>query len=167
VDKKIAQAEAILNYTFAEKALVAEAIQMAAPQAFLTFNGGRDIVNNNKQVTVLGDVVPAQALYKKWYQASPAMGTNAPPHKHKSALDNIPLFERGRELGIDTLILASLGYVGPATKSMVATTLEALFGATFLDGCESAVVAAVEHLGLDNRPSLMVTLQTHILLPHL
>jgi len=65
----INEAERILNYVFINKALCVEAIQMAAPQVKVLFNGGRSIIQNNKRLAVLGDSALSFALCKKWYEA--------------------------------------------------------------------------------------------------
>jgi ribonuclease-3 len=69
IDRKIVEAERILNYVFADKSLCVEAIQMAAPEVVVNFNGGRSIIQSNKRLAVLGDSVLSLELCKKWYQA--------------------------------------------------------------------------------------------------
>jgi hypothetical protein len=69
IDRHIAEAERILNYKFIEKALCAEAIQMAAPESLVYFNSDRSIIPNNKRLAVLGNSVLSLELCKKWYRA--------------------------------------------------------------------------------------------------
>ena len=49
---------------------------------------------------------------------------------------------------------------------MLITTLEALIGAIYQEAGEAVVVSVIEHLGLDNHPSLMVTFNTFSFGPH-
>jgi hypothetical protein len=83
---------------------------------------------------------------------SPAAWTTA----RNEMLGNTALHRRGKQLGIDAVIITGAGYFGSAGANMVATTFEALFGAIYEDGGEAAVIAAVQHVELDNHSSLMV-----------
>jgi hypothetical protein len=65
-DENIARAEQIFNYVFTRKELCVEALQMAAPQAFVVVNGVNRMVENNKRLAVRGNVVMAHCLCEKW-----------------------------------------------------------------------------------------------------
>jgi ribonuclease-3 len=71
-------------------------------------------------------------------------------------LGNAALYWRGRQLGIDTVIITGAGYFGATGVNMVATTFEAVLGAIYEESGEAAVLAAVQHVGLHNHSSLMV-----------
>ncbi|KAF2648534.1 hypothetical protein K491DRAFT_698824 [Lophiostoma macrostomum CBS 122681] len=112
-------------------------------------------------MAVLGDSVLSKVLCTMWFRARDNAGNAHQPAAWTSIrndiLGNAGLSQRGRTHGIDTCVLASDGNRGLVTDKMVATTLEALFGAVYLDGGDDAVVRAVEHLGIDQHPLLMVT----------
>lgn len=73
--------EAILGYTFINKLLCAEAVQMAGPRATVNVEDGDSFaskfrqVDNNKRLAVLGDAVLAKLLCEEWYQTTDANGT--------------------------------------------------------------------------------------------
>jgi ribonuclease-3 len=74
IDQKIFRAERILNYTFLNKALCAEALQMAAPLALLNFDGNLQRVYRNNRLAILGDATLAQTMCKMWYSATTVEG---------------------------------------------------------------------------------------------
>jgi ribonuclease-3 len=61
--------EAITSYKFTKKLLCAEATQMASPQTAVIYEGSFIGVDNNKRLSILGDVVLAKALCARWYGA--------------------------------------------------------------------------------------------------
>jgi hypothetical protein len=69
IDRKIEQAEKILGYMFKDKALCAEALQMAGTFPEFAFNGGSHCVSKNKTLAIVGDSVMTYALCKKWWLA--------------------------------------------------------------------------------------------------
>jgi ribonuclease-3 len=78
IDTKIAQAEQVLGHVFVNKALCAEAIQMAGPRAMASFNETHQIVYNNKRLAILGDAILTQQLCKMWYRATTVRGMSLP-----------------------------------------------------------------------------------------
>lgn len=73
-------------------------------------------------------------------------------------LGNKALGDLGRNLGVGPLILVSPGFNEPeATTNMLATTIEAIFGAIDLDGGESAVLETMKYLKLHEHPALTST----------
>jgi ribonuclease-3 len=74
-------------------------------------------------------------------------------------LTNDGLASRGYELGIDQCIFVHGGTYNKSPK-MVATTLEAVIGAVFLDGGDEAATRVIEHLGFLGHRFLSVTLHT-------
>jgi ribonuclease-3 len=61
--------EAITSYKFTQKLLCAEAAQMASPQTAVIYDGSLIGVDNNRRLSILGDVVLAKALCARWYEA--------------------------------------------------------------------------------------------------
>ncbi|KAF2713010.1 ribonuclease III, partial [Pleomassaria siparia CBS 279.74] len=153
IDSKVTQAETILGYIFTHKLLCAEAIQMSAPREYVLMAGETRFVENNKRLAVLGDTALANALCKLWYQKRDVLAA-AWTELRNDILGNAGLSQRGDDLGIGSLVISSHGYNGPASAKMVATTFEALVGAVYLDGGDDAVMHVVEHLGLNQHPSL-------------
>lgn len=76
VEIKAAQIELLIRYTFTDKLLAAEAVQMAAPRVTAAY---RSLVGlpNNKRLSVLGDAVLNKVLCSLWYNARDRNGTNA------------------------------------------------------------------------------------------
>jgi ribonuclease-3 len=66
--------EGLLDYTFTEKRIAVEAVQMAAPQIACIYNGAFDGLNNNKRLSVLGDAVLAKVLCGAWFEARDPRG---------------------------------------------------------------------------------------------
>lgn len=73
-------------------------------------------------------------------------------------LSNGNLARRGQDLGIGTCVFCNEGTV--VSAKMIASTLEAIVGAVYLDGGDAAVSLVIEHLGLTNHRLLMVTLKS-------
>ncbi|KAF2874357.1 ribonuclease III domain-containing protein [Massariosphaeria phaeospora] len=134
-NENIAMAEQILAYTFNDKLLCAEALQMAAPTTFLVVNNNFEGVKNNKRLAVLGDVALAQALCKMWYQATDGAGQLQPPgawtELRNDILGNANLSRVGESLGLGRIIVMSEGNGGHASPRMLATTVEAMAGAVY------------------------------------
>ena len=77
----------------------------------------------------------------------------------KGQLDNPPLAARGRLLSFDKCIVVNPGATPDAsgnyaTEKMVATAMEAIAGAVYLDGGEGRLAEVMRHLGYDQHPLL-------------
>jgi ribonuclease-3 len=72
-------------------------------------------------------------------------------------LSNDSLARRGYDHGIDTFVYCNAGTV--VSAKMVASTLEAIIGAVYQDGGDTAVLQVVEHLGFLEHRLLMVMLR--------
>lgn len=73
VDATAAKIELLTGYSFTDKLLAAEAVQMAAPTVavmYPTFRG----LSNNKRLSILGDAILAKTLCGLWYSARNARG---------------------------------------------------------------------------------------------
>jgi dsRNA-specific ribonuclease len=66
----------------------------------------------------------------------------------KGQLGNRPLTARGRRLSIDRFFILNSG-TRCATDKMVATGMEAIAGAVYLDGGEGGLKEVMRHLGFD------------------
>ena len=62
---RITQAQAILNYTFHDPNLLAEAL--SASGANIPLPNGQNIPKGNKRLAIVGDAAAALALVEEWY----------------------------------------------------------------------------------------------------
>lgn len=69
---KIATAEAIIRYTFVDKSLLWEALQMAG--SGVTYAGNRTVPDGNKHLAVGGDTVAQTVLWQQWYRTGERKG---------------------------------------------------------------------------------------------
>lgn len=155
----VEKAEHIFDYVFKDKKLCAQALQMMqSPSVTMPVNGRHEDIPHNSRLAVLGDCVLGQTLCKMWFYTT---GFNGLPLSkgawdvaRQTVLGNAALHERGDSLGIGELIFANPGTARPFSEKMIAATLQAIFGAIYLDGGEAAVMDAIRHVGFDDHPSL-------------
>ncbi|KAF2709146.1 hypothetical protein K504DRAFT_434035 [Pleomassaria siparia CBS 279.74] len=163
-DLRISRAESSLGYVYENKLLAAEAIQMGAPITHLVVGGIYRPVGNNKRLALVGETALANALCKLWYEAHDSLGGPQPlaawDALRKDVLGNANVARRGEEICIETCIIMSNGNCGLASAKMIATTLQALVGAVYLDGGEAAVMHVVDNLGFVQHPTLRVMLKS-------
>lgn len=179
-DVTVPQVELLTNYTFTDKLLAAEAVQMAAPKVALIFQSFQGL-SNNKRLSVLGDAVLTKVPCGLWFNARDRHGTIfyqlssdvrlTVPGRDLDASDrttlrndmlsNDRLARRGYDHGIDAYVYCNMGTI--VSAKMVASTLEAIIGAVYQDGRDSAVFQVIERLGFFEHRLLMVSL----LPPHL
>lgn len=77
-EAKASELEALIGYTFADKCLAAEAVQMEAPHIAVIMDNNFLGLNNNKRLSVLGDAVLAKELSSAWYKARDSHSRVAP-----------------------------------------------------------------------------------------
>lgn len=162
LEARVPMIEEMFGYVFVNKALCAEAIQMAMPEMQVVFDGAYRTIRKNNLLAVVGDISLNHALCKMWYSHTHStlrQTSTAWTQARNDLASNAALATRGNSLGLGPLIYVTGGYYGPASDKMIATTIEAIIGAIDMDGGEPAVVEAVKHLGFDDHPSLMVTSQ--------
>lgn len=176
-DQKIAEVERILEYNFNDKLLCAQALQMAAPLSVLSVNGSNRMVDINKRLAILGDAVAAQTLCRVWFATKNQFGTLIRAHRiatrdntdnlegtlqtkadwddiRQSRLSNSALAALGTSLGLGSTIIAAPGLFGPPGEKMMATAMEAVLGAVYLDGGDDAVTRVMVQIELI-QPSVM------------
>lgn len=71
-DRKIAQVEHITGHTFSDTLLGAASLQMSG--TWLMIQGKFQLIDNNKELAVLGDCVLDTVLCKMWYEKRDAKG---------------------------------------------------------------------------------------------
>jgi ribonuclease-3 len=74
IEAKASQIECLVGYTFTNKRLAAEAVQMAAPKIAIIDNDGFTGLDNNRRLAVLGDAVLAKILCAAWFKARDPQG---------------------------------------------------------------------------------------------
>ncbi|KAF2822555.1 hypothetical protein CC86DRAFT_80144 [Ophiobolus disseminans] len=160
IDARISQIELITGYTFTEKPLCAEALQMEAPEVSYFISGSWHLVKKNKDLESVGDTIIAVVLCTKWYNFRDDQGKRLPVGIwdkliRQKYLCNKNLARAGFAAGIDKCIIKNPGLVR-ATNDMVANTMEAVIGAAYLDSNESLDIAGsiMEKLGLNTHSLL-------------
>ncbi|KAF2124491.1 ribonuclease III [Dothidotthia symphoricarpi CBS 119687] len=156
---KAAQIEEMIGYTFNNKLFAAEAVQMAAPQTAVIHEGMFFGLENNKRLSLLGDAVLAKVLCDKWFHARDNRGHARSLSDWTTArndlLSNDALAQRGYDLGVDGCVILSPG-MHTVSRKMVASSVEAIVGAVYRDGGDSAVLCVIEKLGFFDHRLLLV-----------
>ena len=68
IDSHITGVEATIGYTYQDKSLCAEALQMRdKSSAYLTFGGKKRAIAHSSRLALLGDRIIDAVLCKKWY----------------------------------------------------------------------------------------------------
>ncbi|KAK7941497.1 uncharacterized protein PG986_013884 [Apiospora aurea] len=159
----VAQCERILGYTFKSKALLAEALkvdQTADPQAQFRLKGALYYLPYNKRLAVYGDSLLRTYLARQWLELGPVEGTGGLwGAKTNLALSDQYLGGVYRKLRLDYCISVSSegaynssgGANPPSEKNpkYMATTVEAIAAAAFLDGGNPALEAAMKSFGMN------------------
>jgi ribonuclease III len=99
-------------------------------------------IPNNERLEFLGDSILGQAVTVKLYREFPALDEGDLAKRRSSLVSSVALAEVARSIGLGEFILLGRGEAasgGHSKASILADTVEALIGATFLDtGAESA-----------------------------
>ncbi|CAI9629896.1 unnamed protein product [Alternaria burnsii] len=163
VESKAVDIETSLQYTFTDKRIAVEAVQMAAPKIACLHNNNFEGLDNNKRLSVLGDAVLAKVLCSAWYEARSSTGRVRSQAQwtqlRNETLSNDALARRGYQVGLDRCVIVADSKPAVSPK-MVATTLEALIGAVYQDGGDDAVRRVMRSLGFFDHTLLTVTSQT-------
>jgi dsRNA-specific ribonuclease len=81
MDQTIARIESLAAYTFHNKLLCAEALQMGDKTIPLTINGTRHIIDKNERLECLGDAWADATLCNMWYASRDTQGSHPLPRK--------------------------------------------------------------------------------------
>ncbi|KAF2654691.1 hypothetical protein K491DRAFT_631533, partial [Lophiostoma macrostomum CBS 122681] len=155
-DAKVSECERILAYTFTNKHLILEALQMQGSMvstgAPVLFDGQILNVPLNKKLASHGDIVFDFIVNSLWLTHPNPASVNFDYLKQRLLTRNA-LNKRGVSLGLDRCIMVNPG-TGFVSKDMMAETFEAVIGAVNLDGGVGAAQGVVEHLGFLEAPLL-------------
>jgi ribonuclease-3 len=177
VEAKATEIESLTGYTFINKRLAVEAVQMATTRIAAVYDNKIDCVIKNTRLSILGDAVLASLLCGIWLntrdrhgeadhfvpillwsltESDKVLSEAQWTQLRNDLISNAALARRGYEIGIDRVVI--VGSNNPAVSGrMVATTLEAIIGAVHQDGGNDAVNQVIEHLELFDHRLLTVT----------
>ena len=163
----VAQTEQITGYHFEDPHVCWEALQVAG--SGVTSSGGRVFLNGNKRLATLGDKVLDFTLIQSWYTGGSSSGmasvsvatvTNIPgdwTRIQQNLVSNENLFRVGLSVGLGNCINKHPLNPVPTSRAVVATAVEAIIGAVFVDGGILAVHELLGVFGLE--PTAVVTLR--------
>ena len=155
-DAQIATCEQLIHYEFADKALLARALNASGNRTF--FAG--EFVLDNKALAVFGDVAMEARLCRQWLATGTPRGRDPSSpwwwlltrlsgtwdSIRKSVLDNANLARAGFALSLQTCI--KVYALTAVSANMMATTVEAIGAAVLLDGGDKALADFMEVFGL-------------------
>lgn len=76
--QKLNQMEKIIDYSFSDKRLGLEALQMKAPVVLTMIHGARSSVNKHAEVDILGNSISASVQCREWFKARNPAGQTKP-----------------------------------------------------------------------------------------
>ncbi|KAE8164157.1 ribonuclease III domain-containing protein [Aspergillus tamarii] len=134
----------MIDYTFNNPATVHEALRTPGSMAFLTPHR----LDGHKDLAQLGDAALRLVLAKDGYQAHATREQINDTHSRKAS--NAFLARTGFQKGLDRYIYANPSQGGIVSDRVMATTVEAILGAVYIDSGENiqAVRSVAEELGL-------------------
>ncbi|OOO05960.1 ribonuclease III [Aspergillus oryzae] len=143
-DTRIQLIEQIINYTFTNPATIHEALRTPGSMAILTPHR----LDGHKDLAQLGDAALRLVLAKDGYQAHATRGQINDTHSGKAS--NAFLARTGFQKGLDRYIYVNPSQGGIVSDKVMATTVEAILGAVYIDSGEDipAVRSVVAKLGL-------------------
>lgn len=169
----VAACELLVHYSFSNKAFLVRALNASGNPTM--FEGQR--VEDNKSLVVFGDVAMEARLFRQWLATGSTRGKSAAPPKtmawtvyrgawdgiRNRLLSNANLARTGFDVGIQACVNV-YGLTAVSAK-MMATTVEAIAGAAYLDGGEAALAEVMQALDLtDQRLEDVTALVTFITL---
>jgi ribonuclease III len=159
---RVATCESIIQYVFKDKRLCLQALQASGHP--LRWGTGLIRVDRNDRLAVFGDTVAKTFLCKQWLETRRTKGgllCSIPLCSHvgltsnqgewtqveQALLVNTNLSAIGYNRNLHTCVILNMGTASVSPKTM-ATTVEAVLGAVYLDGGDDALSAVMVSLGL-------------------
>lgn len=143
VEGKVSQCEQIITYTAKSKYHLLNALN--ASGCLISHNNTTYSIPHNSGLAVLGDARMAGVLCKWWWGKSPKAHKGQWTQIRHDKCGNGFLAQLGREKGLHECIILSPGAIVVSDK-MVATLIEALCGAIYLDGGEEELERVMRKL---------------------
>lgn len=139
----VARCESSISYRFSDQHLGWEALQMAGNGVLKS--GDRVFLNGNKRLAILGGFVLSLLLSQDWYGSDAVEGLW--DQKRQQITSNANLAAVGNDRALEECIQLGNGQ-GKVSMKMMATTVEAIIGAAYLDGGEAAARSVMQSLGI-------------------
>ncbi|KAK5061532.1 hypothetical protein LTR84_008076 [Exophiala bonariae] len=159
-EAKVANCEEIINHRFTNQLLCLEALQ--ASGHVLTWKGKFIRVHKNDRMAVLGDTVAKSNICRLWFSTGRSKGQWT--QVEQALLGNANLTAVGFRNNLDRCVILNQGTTAISDKTM-ATTVEAILGAVFIDGGADVLGAVLLTLELTHQLLEAVTL--NLLPPHI
>ncbi|KAJ5723958.1 hypothetical protein N7488_001993 [Penicillium malachiteum] len=139
-DAKIEAVEKIIHYEHHDKRLLEQAFEAA---------GSTSRQEGNKRLAQLGDSALRLSLNLAGFEAKRSIGHITIALSKKANNENLASI--GFAFGLDKFIILNPSAQGIVPKRLMATTVEALIGAVYLDSQKSiqATLGVIKALGLD------------------
>jgi ribonuclease-3 len=131
--------QSVIGHTFAKPGLLKEALDTT----------GLRTAESNQRLAMLGDALLKMILLDDWYAGGSAKGTRATKSSTMGTItdkvsgegnnlvsfigSNANLAIRARGVGLDRHVIVNPGHRGNVSDKTLATTVEALLGAVYLD----------------------------------
>ncbi|KAJ5736994.1 uncharacterized protein N7483_002119 [Penicillium malachiteum] len=138
-DAKIQAVEKILQYEFQGKRLLEQALEAA---------GSTNRPEGNKRLAQLGDATLQLSIKLAGFEARQSIGSITISLSKKASNENLTAI--GFSLGLDKFIILNPSSQGVVQPRLMATTVEALIGAVYLDNEKSiqAPLSVIRALGI-------------------
>ena len=142
--KKISSLEKKLNYTFRDKELLTKALTHKT-YAFESMYA----IEYNERLEFLGDSILNFVIAEMLYQKNMFFSEGELTRRRAIYVNNTHLAEKAKQFHIGDYLLLGKGEMkqnGHQTPSNLANTLEAIFGAIYLDSDFDTVKTIIEHI---------------------
>ncbi|KAH9878253.1 hypothetical protein J1614_003470 [Plenodomus biglobosus] len=146
IETKVSNCEHILSYTATSKPCLLTALN--ASGCLISYANTTYCLPNNSTLAVLGDARMAGVLCKWWWERTPRPQKGQWTQIRHDKCGNGALARLGRRRGLHDCIILSPG-ADVVSDRMVATVIEALFGAVYLDGGEGELERVMRVLEFD------------------
>ncbi|KAL8947092.1 MAG: hypothetical protein Q9222_006589 [Ikaeria aurantiellina] len=143
VDDAVNAVQTMIDYNFTDSFLLWEALQAAGSTVVTA--GGRIFPNGNKRLAVLGDTILQLAICEDWYNSGLPRGA-FDVHRQRIG-SNQNLNSVGLQAGLHNHVNRAGGSTAVAPATM-ATTVQAVLGAVYLDSDLQSVKSVMQTLGL-------------------
>lgn len=144
MDRILQAVQGIIGYQFRGRLILWEAMQAAGSNVRSV--GGREFVDGNKRLAVIGDTVLQLVLAEQWYSG----GTSRERFNQSlsQVASNANLDRVGRRHGLQNYVNSNPSQRQIVSPITMAATMEAILGAVYLDSNLEKVGEVMQTLGL-------------------